>query len=191
MNTNKTVLHHYLPEKLQVVLTHDLTDDYSWQDWTESVNEDSFKQGAIWTLSGFTDPKLNISAGEGELSEYILQREDRTWISVDSKSFKPALHSMNRLTMPLENGEIPILQLAKIGYEGYDSQVWELDVDNYCVSGSLVFAYDEKGFNVACYYNGSQPVKNQLQLFQYLINNHFNCFGLSESEYIEKSTLKI
>jgi len=183
MNTNKTVLHHYLPEKLQVVLTHDLTDDYSWQDWTESVNEDSFKEGAVWTLSGFTDPKLMISSGEGELSEYILQREDRTWISVESKSFKPALHSMNRLTMPLENGEIPTEKILELINRDNLSNITHYAVKDLVMN--LSDLYFTKDLTDTLRFSDFLTIKN------YLEQNHFNLYNLPESEYIEKSTLKI
>ena len=91
----------------------------------------------------------------------------------------PALHSMNRLTMPLENGEVPLIELAKMCFPNEEWNVFQNQV--HCKT--MRFWYDEKnGFHLT----GDVFRVNQLQLFQYLINNHFNCFGLSESEYIEK-----
>jgi len=98
---------------------------------------------------------------------------------------KPALHSMNRLTQPLENGDIPILMLAKIAFPEQD---WKL-VDKCAKFNRYYSFFYSEGFQLV--YNGIHlRVNNQLECFQYLINNHFNCFSLPESEYIEKSTLK-
>ena len=98
---------------------------------------------------------------------------------------KPALHSMNRLTQPLENGEIPILELAKIATR----QDWYINNDK-CVNSGCQFSYQNESF-ILNSFHGEISVPAQLSLFQYLINNHLNVFNLPESEYIEKSTLKL
>jgi len=137
------------------------------------------KSGRIITLEGLhyeKDDKLIIRAREGYYDSEI-------W------NFKPALHSMNRLTMPLENGEIPLIELAKINDPDLD---WFLSKENKCVSGGWFFYYDpqKKEFKLK-FQNHFAWTSNTMQIFQYLINNHFNIFNLPESEYIEKSTLKL
>lgn len=114
---------------------------------------------------------------------YILENEVLNSRYVE---LKPALHSMNRLTMPLENGEIPLLECAKIAFPNKN---WEIHGNSAKTKGdwSDYFRYTNDRF----LYNGldNNYIPNEIQLFQYLIKNHFNVFSLPESEYIEKSTL--
>ena len=112
-------------------------------------------------------------------------------ISEKPLKWKPALHSINRLTMPLENGEIPILELAKIAFPD-----WEFELNK---SGAIARKHFSRIFFYWCdtYFSAfdetakSIDVPNQIRLIDYFHKKHFNLYGLSESEYIEKSTLKI
>lgn len=158
MNTNKTVLHHYLGTGLKMI--------------SES--------GTKLTLHGLHDLS-------DDTINYILENEVLNSRYVE---LKPALHSMNRLTIPIENGEVPIVELGKIAFpESYHyptKSKGEINGEE-CIK-KIALTYSD-GFQ-AKKNKSIVSVPNQLQLFQYLIKKHFNCFGLSESEYIEKSTLK-
>jgi len=194
MKQTKTVLHHYLGTGLQCQLIKDKTDDFEDQDFSDA---DKFRKGAIWELIGVNHAKdLHIPMGEGYLDGF-LYRNEFTYVNFH-RGVLPALHSMNRLTMPLENGEIPMLELAKIAFPQWpwsEMRKWQVNENLECLE------FDFPQLPEYCFGNsdtmdfwamaGSEDrrINNQLQLFQYLINNHFNCFGLSESEYIEKSTL--
>ena len=122
---------------------------------------------------------------------YILENEVLNSRYVE---LKPALHSMNRLTMPLENGEIPLLVLAAIcGTCSSNDFVIDGFYARHKTQKESTFEYSE---TASCFlwresekWKDFGAVPRQLHMFQYLIKNHFNVFNLPESEYIEKSTL--
>ena len=161
MNINKTVLHHY--------------------SGTELIMFNS-KSGKTSKLDGISIEEESVKVLSGNLL-----------YSLDLWPFKPALHSMNRLTIPLENGEIPLIELAKICRPSVYWSGTEKDraIGHSPVCDRYEFYYSDGSFYIIQDPSGFRDVPNQLECFQYLIKNHFNVFGLSESEYIEKSTLKL
>lgn len=138
----------------------------------------------------------NEQFGRGDWHEVRYVQELNSYhLGIDrvSRRIKPALHSMNRLTLPLENGQIPLIELAKIcrpsvywsGTEKYRA------IGHSPVCDRYEFYYSDGSFYIIQEPNGFRDVPNQIQLFDYLRKNHFNLYNLPESEYIEKSTLKL
>jgi len=128
--------------------------------------------------------------------EYVRGELSLTAISsicVEAKitDWKPYLFSLSKLTEPvLENGEIPIVELAKMaGYSEFDDSEDISKLENKQVHSINRdwFAYDN-GFIGGNEY-GTIGCKDQLLLFEKLKEWHFNIYDLPIGEYIEKSTL--
>lgn len=119
---------------------------------------------------------------------------------------KPILYSMEMLTQEIEhNGErfIPLVKLAKIQYPNVD-----FIIDNICIgrlnAGGLISFeiddelpfYKEYHHNVFMQFTSEDYDDMHLgnmkpsELREKLIEWKLNIFGLSESEYIKKETLK-
>lgn len=118
---------------------------------------------------------------------------------------KPLLHSLDKLTEPiLEGGLIPIVELAKIGfnYLDFDYLAVEIDQSNGAFSvkatnelnkNILSLTLDSNDMSFIAIYNNSETkcVPNQLELFEELKKMHFNLYGLEKDQYIEKSTANV
>jgi len=119
---------------------------------------------------------------------------------VEKRHAKLLLHSTSKLTEPiLEGGKVPIVELFKICMK--DKQVPDAFFYNYVASNienganleieDFVFGYD---FTDSSFVLGLGDkiltVFNQLELFNFMFENHFNLFNLSEEYFTEKSTLK-
>ncbi len=119
------------------------------------------------------------------------------------KYAKPHLHSLDKLTEPiLPNGEIPIVELAKIA-SLFDTSEFTFEVGtdelgfwcnilkNGCVKDCMLF--DGRLFmnnyemtNLISY----SDIPNQLELFEKLKEWHFNIYNLDKDQYLEKSEVK-
>jgi len=114
-------------------------------------------------------------------ARYILDEIEFDWVIL-------LLHSLDKLTEPiLENGLIPIVELAKI-CDG-DFKDWKVK-GGICLHENLYFKYhkEAQSFSYWCEYNGQQFVKNQNKLFEWLKEWHFNLYDLPKELFIEKST---
>lgn len=125
---------------------------------------------------------------------------DRT----DTFYWKPILYSMDMLTKEIEHkGErfIPIeklfdietgLEWSKSGHIKSDKGKDEYWVRQKEEGRSFYFGYNAENnyFYKIDSENCKQSVWKQLEMFQKLFELHFNVFGLDESEYIKKESLK-
>lgn len=107
------------------------------------------------------------------------------------QDFKLCLLPLSALTEPMEDGSVPIVELAKIAYPNND---WVLRDNLGTIAESdtgMYFMYlrDSNSFYIDGNISGCVP--NQLQLFEYLYSKHFDIYGLIESGLaIDKRTVK-
>jgi len=110
--------------------------------------------------------------------------------------FKPLLLPLSALIEPMEDGSVPIVDLAKMLYSEIS---WtgkfklvdnEVHFDSYESFNLFWYDYESKEFMVRMYETDSFP-ENQLQLFEYLFANHFDVYGLIPAGLaIDKRTIK-
>lgn len=106
------------------------------------------------------------------------------------KQIKPILRPMPDLTLPcLDDGETPLVELAKIATRRFlteESTASFKVVRDFCIieiqNIEVIFSYTDfmtfTLFNRR--YSQHKPVMDQLELFQYLFEHHFDVFGLIE-----------
>jgi len=150
-------------------------------------------------LSPYLPYELKIRCGE--ISHPILTCSDTNEFEIAIKevfinsAYKPILRPLSDLTKEIEiNGEkfVPIVELAKKNsYYGINEveQVF-VSSDCYCVryldneNIERQFEYcngENKNFFVYCVWNGLRcDCYNVLSLYQYLLEQHFDIFGLIE-----------
>lgn len=98
------------------------------------------------------------------------------------KQVKPILRPMSDLSKPcLTDGKTPILELAKIAIKSYEIIFTIKHLNTYSNIAFFVngeeFGY--RGFEFYLSDNHDSPLEvNQLELFQYLFEHHFDVFGL-------------
>lgn len=89
----------------------------------------------------------------------------------------------------------PIVELAKLGTGEQECGVTNGNLGTCYVNAKNekkgFFIYHPEGYFIWQVGKNAEPmiVKNQLKLFQKLLEWHFNIFSLPESEYINKATL--
>ena len=142
-------------------------------------------------LNPNTDVTLDGITNDGKVF-YCLS--EKGYFKDSLSNIKPILHPLSSLTKGvLEDGKIPIVELAKLNLSKLNvaNHSWKLGDGVACAiaaSYEIVFQYHDSGFYYK-YKDNLRPVHNQLQLFQQLIDWNFNCFGLDESEFIDKGSL--
>ena len=97
--------------------------------------------------------------------------------------FKPILRPISDLYKPLEDGTIPIVELAKISFP--NAANWDYcKGDNYSFSDldnvRFIYNAEENAFLILGYDSSIMFAKNQIQLFDYLSEHHFDYRGLIE-----------
>ena len=109
------------------------------------------------------------------------------------EQFQPILHPLSDLVKPcLSEGKIPIVELAKIAFKKPDYVAWM--EDGNCLVGykskspSYLFSWSKShcSFSVMdLFYSGSKWrankdtfCSNQLALFEWLFEHHFDVYGL-------------
>lgn len=116
----------------------------------------------------------------------------------DQIVIKPVLYPLEYLTKEIEHdGKMitPIVELAKIGTGEKECGVTNGNLGTCYVNAKNekkgFFIYHPKGYFIWQVGKNAEPliVKNQLELFQKLLEWHFNIFQLPESDYINKSIL--
>lgn len=106
----------------------------------------------------------------------------------------PLFYPISALYEEDENGLIPIIELARISFKnsGYGRFICEKDKCKvWNDSSSITFRYSPiYGFTL--HYNGRiEPANNQLDLFTYLFENHYDVFGLIDKGLaIDKTKIK-
>ncbi len=122
---------------------------------------------------------------------------------------KPLLHSLDKLTEPVLDAVIPIVELAKIENrerfsrigEDYDFEFYDYSVKSRDFTHGVLFIDDEGEKVVFSYSENTKAfayhladkskrqfiVWNQLELFEKLKEWHFNLFDLPSEMFIEKS----
>lgn len=114
---------------------------------------------------------------------------------VPISAIKPIFRPLSDLVKPcLEGGKIPIVELAKIAYgnifhinEDFTSEEVLSENENF----GLIAFYDKervsftvqkecRWFEFCFYVDGSELHLNQLTLFQWMFEHHFDVFGLIE-----------
>lgn len=120
----------------------------------------------------------------------------------ENKHAKLLLHSTSKLTEPvLDGGKVPIVELFKICMKNnyYPKDFFKKEKPIFYIEddavnlkiGAFIFGYDllDSSF-VLVLEDCNLTVFNQLELFNFMFENHFNLFNLSEEYFTEKSTLK-
>lgn len=112
------------------------------------------------------------------------------------KQIKPILRPMSDLSKPcLPGGKTPVVELAKIAIKSYEISFALKHLNTY--SNIVFFATCEefgyRGFEFYLSDNRASPLEvNQLELFQYLFEHHFDVFGLIDKGLaINMNTLEI
>jgi len=106
---------------------------------------------------------------------------------------KPFLHSLSKLTEAvLPDGKIPIVELAKLFH----------NVKDYTVTHYNNIVANENRYSVNCcvendnsrymYFQvNTKVIQESAEIFEKLKEWHFNVYGLSPENYIEKSTVSL
>lgn len=126
----------------------------------------------------------------------IFYRKDEITTGSDYISFfKPICRPLSDLIKPIEHkGEIfvPMVELAKIEgtYDDNDEEYVEANYNRFVISTGImefIYNHNDKSFHLSI---GTQSVgvKNQLLLFQKLIEWHFNLMDEGE-EFVDVNTL--
>lgn len=112
----------------------------------------------------------------------------------DIKDIKPLLRLMSDLYKE-RNEKIDIVELAKIAYPHYD---WDFDDESDkafslgTMEFDLYFYFEDGSFYCGDWNGRTKTVHNQLALFQYLFENHYDVFSLIEKELaIDTNTVEI
>lgn len=113
---------------------------------------------------------------------------------------KPLLLPLSALTEPLEDGSVPIVELAKAAWTNNEPLINKYFISNdilkYKFDGDeYYFSFDKScGFSF-CRMTPHQtfmPINNQIKLFEYLFANHFDIYGLIDAGLaIDKRTLTL
>jgi len=114
---------------------------------------------------------------------------------VEIEERKPILRPMSDLYKPcLEDGKIPIVELARIAFRGsgYDVELFKDECRGFSESSTIPFRYN-KTYGFTKYYNGNtHPSPRQLELFHNLYEWHFDIHGLIELDLaIDINTIRI
>ena len=98
--------------------------------------------------------------------------------SVCGVTVKPLLLPLSALTEPLPDGNIPIVELAKIAFPDLS---WRFDRTRAITEweGEPAYFFFSKNSFFAHFFNNAVP--NQLQLFEYLYSIHVDIHGLIPS----------
>lgn len=106
--------------------------------------------------------------------------------------YKPILLPISALTEPMEDGSVPIVELAKIAYKWQKWDEKRINKNNGVLEGSpydFWFSEEKREF-MLCDGGGYLHINNQLQLFEYLYSHHFDIYGLITAGLaIDKRTL--
>ena len=114
---------------------------------------------------------------------------------VNNQNYKILLHPISNLYKPLENGDIPIVKLAKVAFPYH---TWQFK-DDMAISdteeGKLCFIYVRLADYFRAYYDyrlNKIDVPNQTQLFDYLNEHHFDYKNLINRGFaIDINTIKL
>lgn len=161
-----------LPYKLQL---------YTSQNFHPNTKERPLIKGATVTLTG----------------DLYADIENKTY---GENTFKPLLHSLDKLTEPiLDGGLIPIVELAKetawfetneetqVEYDSDDFDTWCNVYDN---SGDKVLWTINFNHTTDCFVQMIPDTPNisyQKECWEFLKKHHFNLYDLPKESYIEKS----
>jgi len=117
---------------------------------------------------------------------------------IEQGKAKLLLHSLDKLTQEID-GKVGIVELFKICMKGKnipndffdDYKIKIVDDAVNLEIGAFTFGYDllDNSF-VLVLEDEILTVFNQLELFNYLLANHYNVFGLSSEYFKEKSEIK-
>ena len=150
-------------------------------------NDDDESPAKISTVSGiYTD-------SYGEVFIEAMYDGDKFDIFFETDFF-PILLPMSDLYKPLDNGNMPLVELTKIAYANHkDFRLVKDRVE--LTSGGLTFYkfyWYDNGFVTIYSPDGiGRIIPNQLQLFEYLFEHHFDVYGLIEKGLaIDINTLK-
>ena len=156
----------------------------------------------ISNLTGLTDEdgietthdrKINNSKGD-----YLSWKSNGNH-DCDALHIKAILRPYSDITKPLPDGTIPIVELAKMANCTLKLKgEWEVETE-MCIYGAInsdhIFWLNGEG--VFCYAIVTETkerklfVTNQLELFQYLFDNHFDVFNwIGTDKAIDVNTLK-
>ncbi|QWT88135.1 hypothetical protein KBP46_10035 [Chryseobacterium sp. PCH239] len=151
------------------------------------------------------DLEFEAFGRRGKINEIQLKPDFVLGLDIDSHvrhfypdSGLPILYDLSYLTKEIEHeGKkiTPIVELAKLGTGEQECGVTNGNLGTCYVNAKNekkgFFIYHPEGYFIWQVGKNAEPmiVKNQLKLFQKLLEWHFNIFSLPESEYINKATL--
>ena len=122
-----------------------------------------------------------IDYWDGEVEKISISPIDKNgYFLCNINECKPILRPMSDLYKPiLPQNHIPIIELAKIAYANcypFELENNKLKITN---GGFYYFYWGENSFITIYRFDGvGRVVPNQLELFQYLFQHHFDVFGL-------------
>jgi len=101
------------------------------------------------------------------------------WRNIDN-GMKPILRPISDLNKPFEDGAIPIVELAKIGSPIETEWIVRNEISVVNKTKEYLFTFhlgDFKLLRTGCL-DGAIPIIDQIQLFDYLNEHHFDYRGL-------------
>jgi hypothetical protein len=103
----------------------------------------------------------------------------------------PILKPISDLYEPLEDGTVPIVELAKIAFPNHKWELWNnIAITKWrgLINGKFSYVQSENYFMTTL----DSPVKNQIQLFDYLNEHHFDYKNLiNRGLAIDINTIKL
>lgn len=148
---------------------------------------------------GTDDEKPQLFQIEGMNSTWVevFGRLETVTDEIHIEDCIPHLIPLSALTEPMEDGSIPIVELAIIATNLPEIKVNKIEVKEDGIflnfSDVLVFAFVHQSNSFGMYnFSGDiYTVAKQLQLFEYLFSNHFDIYNLIDAGLaIDKRTLK-
>lgn len=128
------------------------------------------KDGKEWVIDGVVKNYLHISNYNG-----VYELEEQIRLDYIGHSYFILAHPMDNLTKEI-NGVVHLIELAKIAY----NTNWfykEGNINVISTGKAHGFEYNKGNFELYSMNNGGfLPIKNQLELFNYLNKNHFSHF---------------
>lgn len=158
---------------------------YAMGEYTEESTGTDDEKPQLFTIEGMNNTWIEVS-GRLETVNDEINIEDCI----------PLLLPLSALTEPLEDGSVPIVELAKIatGLEEICVVRYEVNTDGVFIlfNGNIVLGYcNQDSFGMYDFSGKIYTIAKQLQLFEYLYSKHFDIHRrIPAGLAIDKRTIK-
>ena len=138
-------------------------------------------------LKGVTGDHEIVICGLNINHQYIQNICNDNTVRFDQ--IKPLLLPLSALTEPMEDGSVPIVELAKLAFPNHIWYLNRMGTHAVCDTGRLVFEFDD-AYNIFLLDDSANMI-DHIKLFEYLFANHFDVYDLIPTGLaIDKRTIK-